>query len=214
MKNVSSNSGLEDAALRYLGYPPDAAVGEDVMQGIARAVDEVGQISSFHYLYAHFVEPLDFMRSNAAYMEYLSGAEGYLLCATTLGAPIDRHLKRLELTDMTYALVFDAVASAYVECQADGYEQALPYPNKGFRFCPGYGGTSLEDSREIAMRLHAERIGITFLDSGLMVPLKSLVGVVRIGGGENRRSCARCVARQGCVFRVRGTRCYGTEERR
>lgn len=210
MKSESSNKELQNTILRYLGYPPEAPVGEDILQRIDRAVEEVEKLSSFHYLYAHFTEPLDFMRHNAAYMEYLSGAEGFLLCATTLGAQVDRHLKRLELTDMAYAIVFDATCSACLEYKADEYERALPYPDKGFRFCPGYGGTSLDDSRDIVLRLRADRIGITFLDSGLMVPLKSMAGIVKLGG-ESRKSCEGCVARVGCVFRERGTRCYSSK---
>ena len=157
MKNASSNSELVACVARYLGYPPETPVGEDVLQRIDRAVEDVEQLSSFHYLYAHFTEPLEFMRRNDAYMKHLSGAEGFLLCATTLGAQVDRHLKRLELTDMSYAIVFDAAASAYLEFKADEYERALPYPNRGFRFCPGYGGTPLEDSRDIVTRLRADR---------------------------------------------------------
>lgn len=208
MKNASSNKELTDSILRYLGYPQDVVVGNDILQRIERAVREVEEMSVFQYLYAHYTEPMSFMLANPAYMEHLSGADGYLLCATTLGAQIDRHLKRLQLTDMTHAIVFDAAASAYLERCADEFERQLPYERLGFRFCPGYGGTSLEDSREIALRLRAERVGITFLDSGLMVPLKSMMGIVKIGGGERRKSCAHCVAQQGCVFRTRGTRCY------
>jgi len=210
MKSASSNSELIAAVIRYLGYPPEAPVGEDILQRIDRAVEEVEQLSSFHYLHAHFTEPLDFMLRHDAYMKHLAGAEGFLLCATTLGAQVDRHLKRLELTDMTYAIVFDATASAYLEYKADEFERTLPYPNRGFRFCPGYGGTPLEDCRDIVMRLRADRIGITFLDSGLMVPLKSMAGIVKLGG-ESRKSCEGCVARTGCVFRAHGTRCYSSK---
>lgn len=208
MKTESSNKKLADTIVHYLGYPPDVMVENDILRRIEHAVQEVEELSGFHYLYAHFTEPMPFMLANPAYMEHLSGADGYLLCATTLGAQVDRHLKRLQLTDMTNAVVFDAAASAYLEQRADEFERELPYEHMGFRFCPGYGGTSLEDSREIALRLRAERIGITFLDSGLMVPLKSMVGIVKIGGSENRKSCADCVVRQGCTFRAHGTKCY------
>lgn len=208
MKSASSNKKLADSIVRYLGYPPDVMVENDILRRIEHAVQEVEELSGFHYLYAHFTEPMPFMLANPAYMEHLSGADGYLLCATTLGAQVDRCLKRLQLTDMTNALVFDAAASAYLEQRADEFERELPYEHMGFRFCPGYGGTSLEDSREIALRLRAERIGITFLDSGLMVPLKSMMGIVKIGGSESRKSCADCVVRQGCTFRAHGTKCY------
>ena len=43
-----------------------------------------------------------------------------------------------------------------------------------------------------------------------MVPLKSMAGIVKLGG-ESRKSCEGCVARAGCVFRERGTRCYSSK---
>lgn len=206
MKTESSNNELFAAVLRYLRYTPGAVVSEAVQQQVERALAEVQELSTFKCIYAQHVEPMDFMNT-PAYQDYMSGAEGYLLCATTLGVQVDRRIRRLQLIDMSYSLIVDAAASAYLECCADEFEYNLPFENLGFRFCPGYGGTSLQDNRVIAEQLNVGQIGITFLDSNLMVPMKSMLGIVRIGGGS-AKNCSRCVVRENCSYRRNGTRCY------
>ena len=176
-------------------------------QMIDRALREVEELAEFKYVYVSFDYPQDFMLAHPAYMEYLHGSEGYLLCATTIGIAIDRRLKRLQMEDMAYAVVFDAAAGVWIERKADEYEKTLPYSSLGFRFCPGYQGTPLEDNLQIASLVKANKIGISFLDSGLMIPMKSMTGIVRIGGA-GRKSCKGCVAAGACAYRSRGTTCY------
>ncbi len=193
--------------LKYLGCPPNTPVEGSLLDQINKALLEVKEHSRFQYIYKHCHDFLNFMNAHDAYLQYISGAEGFLLCATTLGIQIDRLLKRHQTTDMSYAVILDAAASAYLEHCADTYEETLPFENKGFRFCPGYGGTSLEDNKHIAEQLHPERIGITFLSSGLMVPQKSMMGIIRLGG-NSRKTCTGCVTGQNCTYRRGGTTCY------
>ena len=192
---------------RHIGYPGNAVIDDAMRQHIEGALTEIERDAAFLYRYLHYVQPADFMLQHSSYMEYLSGAEGYLLCATTLGIQIDRQIKRLQTIDLSYAVIYDAAASVYLEHLADTYEQSLPYPNLGFRFCPGYGGTPLSDNRTISDMIKANRIGISFLDSGLMLPMKSMVGIVRIGG-HARKSCKGCIAAESCSYRASGTTCW------
>ena len=204
--------------LKYLGYTVDepttpakqsgkTVVDEHTELLIDRALREVEELAEFKYVYASYDYPQEFMLAHPAYMEYLHGSEGYLLCATTIGIAIDKRLKRLQMEDMAYAVVFDAVAGVWIERKADEFETALPYPSLGFRFCPGYQGTPLEDNLQIARLVKANKIGISFLDSGLMIPMKSMTGIVRIGG-EGRKSCKGCVAAEACTYIKRKTTCY------
>jgi hypothetical protein len=193
--------------LKYLGYQQNATVDAQTESLIDRALLEVEKLSEFKYVHAFYDYPQDFMLKHQAYMDYLKGSDGYLLCATTIGIAVDRRLKRLQMEDMAYAVVFDATAGVYVEHLADEYEKKLPYNSLGFRFCPGYAGTPLEDNEKIAALVKANKIGISFLDSGLMLPMKSMTGIVRIGG-ESRKSCKDCVAFSACAYRKRGETCY------
>ena len=212
--------------LKYLGYTFDeptipvetfpetslqqsgkTIVDEHTEQLIDRALREVEELAEFKYVYASYDYPQEFMLAHPAYMEYLHGSDGYLLCATTIGIAVDKRLKRLQMEEMAYAVVFDAAAGVWIERKADEFEKGLPYPSLGFRFCPGYQGTPLEDNLQIANLVKANKIGISFLDSGLMIPMKSMTGIVRIGG-EGRKSCKGCVAAGACAYRRRGTTCY------
>lgn len=200
---------MRNEILKYLGYKIDEqpVVDAHTNQMIDRALREVEELAEFKYVYVSYDYPQEFMLAHPAYMEYLHGSEGYLLCATTIGIAVDKRLKRLQMEDMAYAVVFDAVAGVWIERKADEYEQTLSYPSLGFRFCPGYQGTPLEDNLQISNLVKANKIGISFLNSGLMIPMKSMTGIVRIGG-EGRKSCQGCVAAGTCAWRRRGTTCY------
>ena len=198
---------FQENSLQQLGK---TVVDEHTEQLIDRALREVKGLAEFKYVYASYDYPQEFMLAHPAYMEYLHGSEGYLLCATTMGIAVDRRLKRLQMEDMAYAVVFDATAGVWIERKADEFEKSLPYASLGFRFCPGYQGTPLEDNMQISRLVKANKIGISFLDSGLMIPMKSMTGIVRIGG-EGRKSCRGCVAADGCAYRRCGTTCYSDE---
>lgn len=207
---------MKAAILRYLGYPADAPADPTTLHYIEHAIQEVAHYADFRYLYAHFNKPLPFLTRHATYTDYLYTGEHnhytdsdveYLLCAATLGVQIDRQIQRLQLRDLAYATIFDAAANTYLEFHADQFEKRLPYAARGFRFCPGYGDTPLTDNQQIAHYIHAEQIGISFLDSGLMIPLKSMMGIIKIGDTAVK-NCNHCKVQSNCEFQKRGTRCY------
>ena len=197
---------MRELILKYLGYhkvEPD----QNINNLIDKCSEEVKEIARFKYIYHQYDELLPFLTENENYLKYLEGAEGYLLVATTLGIEIDRKQKLYEKTDVTKALVFDCVASAYIEVEADKYESNLGM-DLSYRFCPGYQGTSFLDNQIIAKNLQIDKyLGINFLNSGLMVPLKSMVGIVAIGN-KKKKSCNGCLFARNCSYLKGGTTCY------
>ena len=193
--------------LKYLGYgknKPD----DRVMNLINECIEEVEEISKFKYVYNEYDELLPFIKENEAYLEFLKGSNGYLLVATTLGIEVDNRTRYYKHTDPTRGLIFDACASAYVEKMADDYEASLPFSNLSFRFCPGYQGTSFLDNQIIAKYLNVSKYpGISFVESGLMVPLKSMIGIIAIGSNK-RQSCKGCIFNGNCKFQKEGLTCY------
>lgn len=194
---------------KYVGFPDGENPPADMLPVMERAYAEVQEFSRFQYLYSRYTSYHTFLLEEPTYADYLAGSESYLLCATTLGIGIDKQLRRIEVREMSYAVVFNAMAAAYLEEQADAFEAQLGLGERGFRFCPGYGGTSVADNRKIAQLLHAERIGITFLESGLMIPTKSMTGIIKLGS-SSRKSCSGCITGGDCAYRKRGTTCYRT----
>ena len=197
---------MRDIIYKYLGYQniePD----KDTDKLIDECIKEVKEKANFKYIYQEFTDILPFLQDNDNYLKYLEGSTGYLIVGSTLGIEIDRLEKIYQKTDMTKALVFDCVASAYIEELSDEYESNLR-DDLNYRFCPGYQNTSFLDNQIISKILNAPKyLGITFLDSSLMVPLKSMMGIVSIGN-KSKRSCMGCMFMKNCKYLKGGQVCY------
>lgn len=197
---------MDELIYKYLGYR-DIKPDENTLKLIEECKNLVKEKSRFKYIYQEFNEPFDFLLLNENYVKYLNGSSSYLLCATTIGIEIDKYQKLLEKTDITKAIIFDCVASAYIETLADEYEKNLNR-DLSYRFCPGYQGTSFLDNQKINKIIKADKhLGITFLDSGLMVPLKSMMGIVAVGN-HKKRSCSGCIFMKNCKYLKGGSTCY------
>jgi len=113
------------------------------------------------------------------YLKLLEGYSNCLLVAVTLGFEIDQKIKLYQQIDMSKAVVFDAVSSAYVEEFADNEEAKFNLETRTYRFCPGYQHTSLMLNKDIIKVLQADKkIGISLSKDFLMTPLKSMVGII------------------------------------
>ena len=172
---------------------------------ISECFDELERLNSFKYIYLKNDLALDFL-NNEPYLSFLSKSNGYYFVATTLGAEVDRMIKRYEITDMVKAIIFDSTANAYLEFKADEYEKTLG-DYLSYRFCPGYQGSSVSDLKYIFSVLKPEKIGITLLPSGMMAPQKSMCGIIAIGKNEEKK-CGSCIMLDSCTFRKADKRCY------
>jgi len=116
---------------------------------------------------------------------HLDGAEYALLSAFTLGIAIDKRIKELSLARPSESVALNALASSYAERVADEMlaDERKKLEAEGyvtnFRFCPGYGDLPLSTNGEIANALNAQKkIGLTVMEDGLMLPRKSMIGIV------------------------------------
>ncbi len=115
---------------------------------------------------------------------HLDGCRSCLLLAVTLGTAVERELHRLAASP-TEALYFDAACSILVEAAADAAQDAMlpaiPHGRITFRYSPGYGDLPLSIQSSFLSVLDApRRIGLMLTDSGLMIPRKSITGIVGI----------------------------------
>lgn len=150
---------------------------------------------------------------------HLADAYEVVLFAVTLGADVDRELRRLSLVDAFEQVVFDAVATAVVERAADAAEARIRAHAAGrglftsWRFSPGYGDLPLEAQRDLLGALDAARqLGITLTASSLMVPTKSVSAVVGIHPTPQpglESSCSICSLADFCTIRQTGRTCRG-----
>ena len=189
----------------YLGYK-NINECQELDLDIDKCLEEIENISQFKYVYVEFEDRLEFL-NNPDYIKLLDNCNSYYLILTTLGKRIDDRIKYYSRIDLKKSLIFDACASAYLEYMADEYEnENLKNPHT-FRFCPGYGKTETKDIREIFKYIKADSLGVRLLDSNLMVPMKTMCGVIGIGKKE-KKNCMECILKEKCEFRKRGVTCY------
>ena len=137
---------------------------------------------------------------------HLEGADRCVLMALTLGAPIDRLIRKSEITDMVKAMAIDACASSLVEdlcdqfsgeleerCRAEAgivaeRNQIVKYSNSESqiryttsRFSPGYGDLPLNTQKvfEHLLEMH-KAIGLSHSKEYLLTPRKSVTAVIGV----------------------------------
>lgn len=197
-------SELKPSVYNYLGFrsvEPSEETDELIMSCLA----QIEKTAQFNYLYKVPDTIPDFLQKKP-YSDFLSGTKGVILCVTTIGAEVDRMIHRLMRTDMTKGVVFDACANAYLEAKADEFEKTLGN-DLTYRFCPGYGGSSVDDLKYIFRLLRPEKIGVTLNENNFMLPAKSMAGVIGIGKNV-KKSCEGCFMLPHCEYRKEGKRCY------
>lgn len=203
-----SFSDIKPQIYNYLGFK-GVQPSPETDSLILSCYAEVEKTARFNYLYKAFDAIPEFLRK-PPYADFLSGTTGVILCAMTIGADIDRLTRRYSRTDMTRSVIFDACASAYLEARADGYEKTIA-ENLTYRFCPGYGGSSVDDLKHIFALIHPEKIGITLNENSFMLPSKSMAGIIGIGKSV-QKSCENCFMRGNCRYREEGRRCFVLEK--
>lgn len=165
--------------------------------------------------------------------EHLAGCEKCIFMALTLGMPVDRVIRKTEISDMAKAVALDACASSLVEDLCDGFSgrMAEQYGADGFsvtgRFSPGYGDLPLNFQKVFEHLLDMHRqIGLSHSREYLLTPRKSVTAVIGIKKndagagvrkattgmsmadcGEAENPCENCKHFEGCTFRLNGAAC-------
>ncbi len=117
--------------------------------------------------------------------ERLDGCRRVVLFAATIGPAAEAWVHELaEAGEMTRSLLADAYASAAAIAMGTAIERAalLRLKEAGLeatkRYAPGYGDWDLSDQTPLCALVEASRIGITVTEDHLMIPAKSLSGVI------------------------------------
>ncbi len=141
---------------------------------------------------------------------HLRGCKEAFLFAATLGAPVDRLLRRYSVTAMSRAVILQACAAAAIESYCDELEEDLrqKVEAEGLflrpRYSPGYGDFPVQQQPELLRILDAPRqIGLTATDSCMLVPTKSVTAIIGLTTDKTDchiRKCMDCKAK-ACPFR-------------
>jgi hypothetical protein len=141
---------------------------------------------------------------------YLDGCKDVVVFATTLGVDVDAYSKKLQARDMSSAVIYDALASSYLEYLTDEYEESLNLGEHTFRFAPGYGDIPIKLNYIILDALSiSKKIGIYKASNNMMLPQKSMITMCGLGK-KTAPTCAHCIRLNSCALRKEGYRCYNS----
>jgi cobalamin-dependent methionine synthase I len=138
-------------------------------------------------------------------LRQLRGSEAFALFICTSGLEFETYQHRLkEQGDMVRVFIADALGSVIAEKCADQMEKALQesIDKLGWkhtnRFSPGYCGWHVSQQQLLFPLFQGHTCGVKLTDSSLMVPIKSVSGI--IGLGEKVRkleyTCGLCDFKQ------------------
>ena len=205
-------------ALRYLGYRQSI---EGDLTEINSALDHCIEVLQKTAVPRHIVKRLpltienhtitigDMVIHSKNLENNLKGCHAVYLFAATIGIEVDRLIKRTELTKMSDAVIYQAAGAAMIEAYCDEVNEELnqeAYKNNEFlkpRFSPGYGDLALDHQKDFMRILQMDKIGISLLESLLMVPSKSVtavIGVSRLPRNCTVQGCEVC-AKRDCAYR-------------
>lgn len=132
----------------------------------------------------------------------LRGSEAFALFVATAGAEFEELQFRLkDDDDMVRTFIADSFGSVIAELTADMMERSLQsgIAARGWhhtnRFSPGYCGWHVSGQQQLfSLFADGRTCGVRLTESSLMLPIKSVSGVIGLGSGVRRLdySCGLC----------------------
>ena len=122
---------------------------------------------------------------SVAIHKVLSGCRRAIFLLCTLGASVQRQIQRQSAISLECGFVADCIADSLCESLASLAEKRVKeIEGVGFstgRFSPGYADLSLEFGRDVVTIYNlGKSIGVTFTDSSLMLPTKTISAIIGI----------------------------------
>ena len=181
----------------YHGALPDEATQAET----ARIIGEVRDWLHPQFCFMVLKElPADFNMGNII-LHQLRGAEAYACFIATAGEEYAAYQHRLmRKDDMVRVFIADALGSVIAEKCADQMEQHLQesIDKLGWRhtnrFSPGYCGWHVSQQQLLFPLFDGQTCGVTLTDSSLMLPIKSVSGIIGLGKEVRRLdyTCGLC----------------------
>jgi hypothetical protein len=130
----------------------------------------------------------------------LAGSDALAVFVATIGGELERASNTcMESGDPVQGFIFDLIGSELAELAADWTEKTLdtllaPGVHSTSRYSPGYCGWNVADQHKLFSLLPPGFCGIALTESALMIPIKSVSGVIGIGTQARKEGyrCATC----------------------
>ena len=167
----------------YHGAEPD----EDACQETQTVILEVSQWLRPQFCFFVVRELPDFDMGKII-LRQLRGSEAYAFFICTSGVEFEAYQQRLKQQgDMVRVFIADALGSVIAEHCADRMEEILQesIDKLGWhhtnRFSPGYCGWHVSQQQLLFPLFKGQTCGVQLTDSSLMVPIKSVSGIIGVG---------------------------------
>ncbi len=208
LKEIDAASVKEYALQRGAAELSDDAVSEACQRVMELAKPVAMCQQCFYDTTSHMVlcdNP--FTLNSPSACQRIEDAAIVLMYAVTLGEAIEKEVDALFMKkDITRGLALDsalAVATAgYTKQLADMLDEAGAA--KGYKAAwimnPGTGDWPAGQAANIAKAVHAEQIGVSLLPSGMLMPRKTVTGIIGLHylGGGCSGSCSGCAMAGHC----------------
>jgi Vitamin B12 dependent methionine synthase, activation domain len=219
-----------NALLMAMGYShempsPVAEVADQVLKNGGELCDirgGYGIVNNLQFNKSNFTVLVDRVsfRVHKIVFQQIKRSNGMAVFVCTAGRGItDRSKKLMKSGDLLQGYVYDVFGSIVVEGAMDVIQGRLQNEMRGFglnitnRYSPGYCGWEVAEQRSLFQLLPEHFCGVELTDSCLMVPPKSISGMIGIGESVkyNRYTCNFCSARN-CLYRNLNQRVSGQRQ--
>ena len=162
--------------LRYLGYR-NIAPREDIDAVIDRVEKEVVAVAVPRTVKIE-VDATSLLWGSNTVKKAMHGCTKAVIFAATLGAGVDRLIMQKECSNISEAVVAQAVAAALIEEVCDELQSEYSsFP----RVSPGYGDFPLDAQKDILKMLGTgTKIGLSMTEALMLVPTKSVTAIFAI----------------------------------
>lgn len=212
-------------AIRYLRYGsniPDATISSIISECEQKLLDIINPLYTYKVFDKSYSENGDLVipdyniaLTGQSIKKHMINSDKIVIMCATLSGSTDNLIRLQQVSDVTSALITDALSNAAIEqvcdCVCDQIKQKLPEYSQTSRFSPGYGDLPLQLQKSILTVLDApKRIGVTCSSSSLLIPLKSvtaLIGLSENSQPQEKRNCMDCNLFDTCQYRKNGSSC-------
>ena len=198
------DSGLPDDILAMVKDTMDETAGYFDICGGYRMFDHIDFMGDRHHIR---IADVDFITNKIVYHQ-LKHSRQIAVFVCTAGEGISQWSKQMMSSDPLKGFIADILGSVVVETAIDAIQQKLSdhMQQAGLkitnRYSPGYCGWHTHEQHKLFGLLEGDTCGIQLTESALMLPIKSVSGLIGIGANVhfNPYTCQLCEATH-CVYR-------------
>lgn len=150
-----------------------------------------------------------FFKTDKIVSGQLKKSEKAVLFMNTIGSSLENRTKELIVNgDSTYGFIVDTTASIIAESVTNRLHDHIENEmqkhgwNITNRYSPGYCNWSVAEQQKLFSKFPKDFCGITLTDTSMMIPKKSVSGIIGVGPLVKRRNyiCDKCDVKD-CTYR-------------